>query len=86
MLTAYRFESVKYPNDSEVFGKDYHFAGRLSLDMLAREKYLFVEKRDRQYFICGLESFMSDMSRSLKDMGARDDQIKLDIFGRGAVN
>ena len=74
-----------HPEERDMIGKDYKFAGRMTLGKLDRERDLFLDKSDAVYYICGPESFMSDMSASLKVLGVGEERIKLELFGTGTL-
>ncbi|KAK5000827.1 Nitric oxide oxidoreductase [Elasticomyces elasticus] len=75
----------KKPEPADVEGSDYHHVGRLALDVLDRERDLFVNDVAARYFICGPEAFMKDMARGLRAFGIDEARIKMELFGTGAI-
>lgn len=74
-----------HPDEKDVIGKDYNFAGRMSLEKLDKERDLLLDKSDAAYYICGPEGFMSDMRASLKALSVGEERIKLELFGTGSL-
>jgi nitric oxide dioxygenase len=62
-------------------GQGYDFEGRMDLRKLDKTKDLYVDDETTRYFICGPESFMTDMQDVLESYGVKKEQIKLEIFG-----
>lgn len=59
------------------------FRGRIDLSRLDRDKDLYLDSERTQYFICGPESFMSDMNDGLAKMGVDNQRIHMEVFGTG---
>ena len=76
---------MKYPSDTDAYGEDYQYSGRMNLGTLDREEDLFLNKTDAEYFICGPERFMIDMKETLRGYGVEEERIRLEVFGTGAI-
>lgn len=74
-----------HPDEKDMIGKDYNFAGRMSLEKLDKKRDLLLDKNDAVYYICGPEGFMSDMRASLKALRVGEERIKLELFGTGSL-
>ncbi|KAK3053022.1 hypothetical protein LTR09_006086 [Extremus antarcticus] len=89
---ADRHEHVKYTafikspdTEKDVEGEHYHHRGRLSLGKLDREKELFVSDDSTQYFVCGPETFMTEVEKGLMEMGVEQSRIHMEMFGSGVM-
>ena len=76
---------IKEPGENDVKENDYQFAGRMNLDKLDANHDLFLHDARAEYFICGPETFMSDMARHLEGQGVDSKRIKVEIFGTGEI-
>lgn len=63
----------------------YQHAGRVRLDVLDREKELFLSNSDTKYFICGPEAFMAAMEKQILELGVEPERIKMEVFGTGMI-
>ncbi|KAJ5931039.1 hypothetical protein N7466_006532 [Penicillium verhagenii] len=72
------------PSAKDKEGVDYAYAGRVDLSKLSSQD-LFIQNPATEYYICGPESFMTDMESSLKAQGVSDDRIKMERFGTGGI-
>ena len=73
------------PSEEEKQGVHYHHAGRVDLSKLDANKDLFLNQADTEYYICGPDSFMTDMETNLKARGVDAARIKMELFGTGGV-
>ncbi|OTB04919.1 hypothetical protein M426DRAFT_73238 [Hypoxylon sp. CI-4A] len=71
------------PQQSDVEGVDYHYAGRTDLNKVDSKSKLFVDDNQAQYYICGPYAFMKDMEKYLLGAGVDAERIHLEIFGTG---
>ena len=76
---------MSHPAEEDALGRDYQFAGRMSLGVLDREGDLFLHKPDAEYFICGPAGFMKDMQETLLGYGVQQVRIKMEVFGTGVI-
>ncbi|OAQ59870.1 flavohemoglobin [Pochonia chlamydosporia 170] len=76
---------VKNVQDGDKLGRDYNFAGPLSLDKLADEGALFLEDEKAEYFICGPEDWMVKMRDGLTGKGVPVERVHLELFRTGDV-
>lgn len=76
---------VKNPTEQNVVDRDYTHVGRLTLPKLShtQSQDLYLGDQKTTYFVCGPETFMTDMARGLKSLGADEKRIKLEVFGTG---
>lgn len=74
---------VTSPQQQEVQGVDYHFAGRVDLSTIDSESGLFISDARTNYYICGPYTFMKDMERYLVSVGVSEERIHLEVFGTG---
>ncbi|KAI1770528.1 flavohemo protein [Hypoxylon cercidicola] len=74
---------VTLPQQQDVQGVDYHFAGRVDLSKVDSESSLFLGDTHAQYYICGPYAFMKDMERYLVGVGVGEERIHLEVFGTG---
>ncbi|MCJ1281813.1 hypothetical protein MMC26_001136 [Xylographa opegraphella] len=76
----------KSPFDGkDIRGVDYDRVGRMSLEKLDKERDLFLDRNDAEYYVCGPENFMADMQEKLVDYRVGPERIKLEVFGTGAM-
>ncbi|RHZ56155.1 uncharacterized protein CDV56_106463 [Aspergillus thermomutatus] len=73
------------PSDHDQPGVDYHHMGRIDLEKLDPSADLHLNDPRTEFYICGPESFMTQMEDSLKARGVGDDRIKMELFGTGGV-
>ena len=71
-------------NDSRE-GVDYQFKGRMSLDKLDTDHDLFILDSKTEYYVCGPQTFMTDMGQVLGDWGVGPERIKMELFGTGEI-
>lgn len=76
---------LKYVNEEDVQGEDYHHQGRMDLSKLDPEQELFLNDEKTQYFICGPGTFMTDMEAKLQSFGVNDGRIHMELFGTGGI-
>jgi nitric oxide dioxygenase len=82
-VSAHVFLSSAGPEESAA---DYQLLPmRLNLANLDCDRDLFINNTSTEYFICGPETFMADMRRSLVDMGVDKQRISLELFAQGSV-
>lgn len=74
---------VTAPEQKDVQGVDYHFAGRVDLAKVDPNGALFLDDASAEYFICGPYAFMKDMERWLVGAGVAAERIHLEVFGTG---
>ncbi|KAI1204500.1 flavohemo protein [Annulohypoxylon truncatum] len=74
---------VTSPQQGEVQGVDYHFAGRTDLSKVDPNTALFLEDSEAEYYICGPYSFMKDSEKYLIGAGVGAERIHLEVFGTG---
>ncbi|KAI0171724.1 flavohemo protein [Hypoxylon sp. FL1284] len=74
---------VTSPQEQEVQGVDYHFAGRIDLSKVDSEFSLFLGDTGAEYYICGPYAFMKDTKEYLAGVGVDVDRIHLEVFGTG---
>ena len=72
------------PVEDDVRGRDYDFLGRLDVDKVDRA-VLRLDDPSAQYYVCGPEAFMADMSKALKARGVGGSRIHAEVFGAGAT-
>ncbi|PIG79788.1 flavohemoprotein [Aspergillus arachidicola] len=58
-------------------GVDYDFKGRADLHKIKDQVVL----PEADYYICGPKLFMNAQSKSLEDMGVKEDRIHMEVFG-----
>jgi hypothetical protein len=69
------------PLPDEVVGRDYHHAGRISIDLLRLQLPL----HQYQFYICGPGPMMASMVAGLEDWGVPDARIHFEAFGPVSV-
>ncbi|KAB8076523.1 globin-like protein, partial [Aspergillus leporis] len=69
------YEEVNSHRDKK--GVDYDFKGRVDLHKIKDLAVL----PDADYYICGPKLFMNAQSKSLKDLGVKEDRIHMEVFG-----
>ncbi|KAK6955208.1 hypothetical protein Daesc_002839 [Daldinia eschscholtzii] len=74
---------VTSPQQKDVQGVDYHFAGRMDLGKVDQKANLFLDDARAEYFICGPYAFMKDMEKYLVGAGVNPERIHLEVFGTG---
>lgn len=74
----------KSPSEDEVEGVDYKSKSRMSVDVLG-EKDLYLHDAETQYYVCGPDAFMADMSRQLQEKGVAEGRIHMEVFGTGQL-
>ncbi|KAG4222457.1 hypothetical protein PC116_g29069, partial [Phytophthora cactorum] len=74
---------VTSPQQKDVQGVDYHFAGRIDLVKVDQKANLFLDDARAEYFICGPYAFMKDMEKYLVGAGVNPERIHLEVFGTG---
>ncbi|KAI0834001.1 flavohemo protein [Hypoxylon sp. FL0890] len=74
---------VTSPQQHDVQGVDYHFAGRMDLSKVDQKFGLFLDDARAEYFICGPCAFMKDMKKYLVNAGVGAERIHLEVFGTG---
>lgn len=73
------------PSAEEKKGVDYNYDGHVDLGKLDPSKDLFLDDSLTEYYICGPQSFMTDIRTNLKNLGVSDELIKLELFGTGSL-
>lgn len=73
------------PSDEDKEGVTYDYAGRVSLKKLDSNTDLYLDNRKTEYYVCGPESFMTDMAAALRTHSVSPDRIKLELFGTGGL-
>ncbi|KAI1087424.1 flavohemo protein [Rostrohypoxylon terebratum] len=74
---------VTSPQQGEVQGVDYHFAGRTDLTKVDPNDALFLGDAGAEYYICGPFSYMKDVEKYLLGAGVGPERIHLEVFGTG---
>lgn len=69
------------PLPDEVVGRDYHHAGRISIDLLR----LMLPLHSYNFYICGPGPMMASMVAGLEDWGVPDARIHFEAFGPASV-
>ncbi|MDP1561302.1 MAG: 2Fe-2S iron-sulfur cluster-binding protein [Pirellulaceae bacterium] len=69
------------PESGEVEGRDYHFRGRLSVELIKRA----LPGPNFHFYMCGPTSFMSDLFQQLLEWGVPEDHIHFEAFGPATV-
>lgn len=72
---------VKVFNAEDDGQSDYDFAGRVDPNKLDGEQDLYLNDGRTVYYVCGPESFMTDVRKFLLAQGVEDERIKLEVFG-----
>lgn len=77
-----------HPDRIEVQQRDYDVHGRLNIqdcDQTFRNQNLFIDNKTTMYFICGPETFMTDVGRGLESLGIEKERVKMELFSVGPV-
>ena len=69
--------------DHDTQGRCYNYAGRLDLGKLDSTSELLLGHKQTQYFLCGPNDFITDVTRGLEGMGVELSRIKSEMFGAG---
>jgi ferredoxin-NADP reductase len=69
------------PRPQEAAGRDYHHAGRITLDLLRLQLPL----KPYHFYICGPGPMMASMVEGLEDWGVPDERIHFEAFGPASV-
>ncbi|HET9894444.1 MAG TPA: MOSC domain-containing protein [Streptosporangiaceae bacterium] len=75
--SAHRHICYSHPAASDVQGRDYETAGRLSPEVLSGLGL----PRDADTYICGPGSFMAEVSAALAGLGTDASRVRTEIFG-----
>ena len=78
---AHRIVAYSQPGPSEVPGHGFDVAGRISLETITTAGIPV----DADYYICGPDRFMKDLSASLIARGTPPEQVAMEAFGAAAV-
>jgi len=73
------------PLRKDVVGTDYDRYGRIELAKLSPDSDLFLKDSRTQYFVCGPDDFMSDITKGLRAMGVAADRVHWEQYGDGGV-
>lgn len=73
------------PSATDKQGVDYDHLGRIDLQKLDPKKDLFLDDPETEYYICGPDTFMTDMATGLRDLGVGAERVKMELFGSGGV-
>ena len=76
---------MSHPAEEDALGRDYQYAGRMSLGVLDKEGDLFLHREDAEYYICGPNGFMKDMRETLLGYGVEEKRVKMEVFGTGVI-
>lgn len=60
----------------------YDFVGRVNLDKLDPDKDLHLSNSSTEYYVCGPGSFMTDVKKTLLNMGVEESRVKEEVFGK----
>ena len=74
---------VKNVTDDDQQNHDYDHVGRVDLNKCDQNHDLFLDYNSTEYYICGPESFMSDVRSQLRSCGVDTANIKSERFGTG---
>jgi len=74
-INAVTFYEEPHPTDVE--GRDYDHAGRISLEWLTRS----VPMADADFYFCGPRPFLKLFAQGLRDSGVSSDRIHFEFFG-----
>ena len=69
------------PGDQDMLGEDYHFKGRVSLDLLKQT----LPGNDFDFYFCGPGAMMADLADGLDAWGVPDERIHFEAFGPSTV-
>ncbi|GFG17054.1 flavohemoprotein [Aspergillus udagawae] len=76
---------TSHPTEEDKEGEDYQYRGRVDLSKLDSSQDLFLDDATTEYYVCGPDTFMTDMLNVLKSKGVSADRVKLELFGTGGV-
>ncbi|KAL2155056.1 hypothetical protein VTH82DRAFT_3732 [Thermothelomyces myriococcoides] len=71
------------PDPGDAVGVTYDYASRVDLSVLDQEQDLHLHNGAAEYYICGPEQFMFDVSKYLKAKGVGPERIKIELFSTG---
>lgn len=71
--------SYSRPAPADVLGRDYHRAGRFSIDVL--RDALPPSDEPYEFFICGPPGMLDDVARGLEALGVPRSKIRIELFG-----
>ncbi len=69
------------PDDDDIEGKDYHYAGRVSADLFKR----VLPSSNYEYYFCGPPPMMNSLFEGLRDWGVPEKDINYEAFGPATV-
>ena len=69
------------PEPGEVEGRDYHYRGRVSVDLIKRA----LPNPNFHFYMCGPGPFMSSLFEQLVEWGVPEDHIHFEAFGPATV-
>lgn len=69
------------PKDTDVEGKDYHYAERVSVDLFKR----LLPSNNYQFYVCGPPPMMASIVEGLEEWGVPDEDVKFEAFGPATV-
>jgi ferredoxin-NADP reductase len=69
------------PLATDVEGRDYHEAGRVSLDLFRR----LLPSRGYEFYVCGPPPMMKSIVTGLRDWGVSDEHVFYELFGAETV-
>jgi ferredoxin-NADP reductase len=69
------------PQSDDVEGRDFHFAGRVSVDLIKRA----LPGPNYHFYMCGPGPFMNDLFAQLVQWGVPEDHIHFEAFGPATV-
>ncbi|KAF2153570.1 globin-like protein [Myriangium duriaei CBS 260.36] len=77
---------VRTPKEeTDIKDVDYHHTSRVQLDVLEKSEDLHLDNSKTKYFLCGPDSFASDILAGLVDLGVDNERISMDKFSVGMV-
>jgi ferredoxin-NADP reductase/MOSC domain-containing protein YiiM len=78
---ARRIVAYSQPAADDVSGRGFHVSGRISIETIASAGVPI----DADYYICGPDGFMRELSASLIARGTPPEQVAMEVFGAAAV-
>jgi ferredoxin-NADP reductase/MOSC domain-containing protein YiiM len=75
--TGHRHICYSHPGPGDIYGRDYHTAGRLSASVLGALGL----PREADAYLCGPAAFMTGVSAALTGLGIDSSRIHTEIFG-----